>query len=57
MTRLLRLGGGYAITADGKIVRSLRPRRLDVSARLRQRASKRIRVARRGERLLPPSST
>jgi hypothetical protein len=46
MTRQINLKG-YRLSKDGKLVRN--ERRLDVSARLRQRSSKRIRPAKRGE--------
>jgi hypothetical protein len=43
MSRAIRIAGFKV--KDGKIQRD--PKRLDVSARLRQRASKKVRVARR----------
>jgi hypothetical protein len=42
--RVIRLKG-FRVDKAGKVVRD--QRRLDVSARLRQRASKKVRVARR----------
>ncbi len=37
---------GYRLTKDGKLVKN--QKRLDVSAQLRQRGSKRVRVVKRG---------
>jgi hypothetical protein len=45
VTRQINLKG-YRLSKDGKLVPC--QKRLDVSARLRQRASKRVRVARKG---------
>jgi hypothetical protein len=45
MTRAIRIAGFKL--KDGRVVRD--PKRLDVSARLRQRNSKRVRPARRGQ--------
>lgn len=42
---MARIKGGYVIK-DGKVVKS--KRKLDVSARLRQKTSKRVRVVKRG---------
>lgn len=46
MTRQIALKG-FRLSKSGKLVRN--ERRLDVSARLRQRSSKKVRVAKRGE--------
>lgn len=45
MTRQTRIPG-YRLNAKGQLVKDVR--RLDVSARLRQRGSKRVKVVRRG---------
>ena len=42
MTRIIRLPVGFRVDKVGKVVRCTK--HLDVSARLRQRASKRVRV-------------
>jgi len=42
MTRIIRLPVGFRVDKAGRVVRCIK--HLDVSARLRQRASKRVRV-------------
>jgi hypothetical protein len=45
VTRQINLKG-YRLSKDGKLIKTVK--HLDVSARLRQRSSKRVRVARKG---------
>lgn len=46
MTYRIQLKTGFHVNKHGKLVRSVK--HLDVSARLRQRGSKKVRVVRRG---------
>lgn len=42
-----RLGKGFKVSPDGNVKKAVR--RLDTSAKIRQRVSKRVRVARKGQ--------
>lgn len=43
---MARLSKGFKVNADGKVVKATR--KMDVSARIRQKKSKRVRVVRKG---------
>lgn len=43
---MARLSKGFRVNADGKVVKATR--KLDVSARIRQKNSKKVRVIRKG---------
>lgn len=43
---MARLSKGFKVNADGKVVKT--SRKMDVSARIRQKKSKKVRVVRKG---------